>query len=45
MTPGVDPAAVADLLQRTRTDRGLPATVTDKATLRRVAALLRDGAR
>lgn len=45
MTAGLDPAAVADLLRRTRTDRGLPAVVEDPAALRRIARLIRDGAR
>lgn len=32
--------AVADLLQRTRFDRGLPQTIDDPATVARVAAIV-----
>jgi hypothetical protein len=35
--------AVADLLRRTRTDRGLPERITDEDTLRRVARLVARG--
>ena len=32
--------AVADLIQRTRTDRGLPATVEDDGVLEQIATLI-----
>jgi hypothetical protein len=32
--------AVADLLHRTRTERGLPLTIDDPATIARVAAIV-----
>jgi hypothetical protein len=37
-------AAVADLIRRTRLDRGLPAIVTDASALGRVARLASKGA-
>lgn len=39
----VAPDAVAELIRRTRTDRGLPPTVTDPAVIDRVAAIVAAG--
>lgn len=39
------PDPVADLLHRTRAERGLPPMITDRATLERVAAVLRSADR
>lgn len=36
-------SAVADLLRRTRTDRGLPATITDQRILDRLTAIVTAG--